>query len=183
MPREISSAQTFWARVRGDALSGDGSGDNASNPLAFEQFNRDIGALDSTAATSDTANTGLISLVKRLLLRVSNLHAVQCTGAHAGGTGDNAAVTGTIPAQAGKVIYVKGYSFSFGAAPGSAVNLSITSGGSNIVDIDVITGGPGPVPVGVAAAADTPVTYSLGASGTGGNVGRLKIYYAILDAI
>jgi len=71
MPRQISPGSTFWARLRGDALSGNGSGDDASNPLAFEQFNRDIGLTHDSAATSDTGAFSLIALFKRLLTRIS----------------------------------------------------------------------------------------------------------------
>jgi len=69
MPRQITPGSTFWARLRGDALSGNGSGDDDSNPLAFEQFNRDIGQTGDAAATTDTGSFSLIALAKRALSR------------------------------------------------------------------------------------------------------------------
>lgn len=73
MPRQISPESNFWARLRGDALSGNGSGDDAANPLAFEQFNRDIGQTSDASATSDTGTFSLIALFKRSLTRLTIL--------------------------------------------------------------------------------------------------------------
>ena len=184
MPRQITSGSSFWARLRGDALSGDGSGNDVSNPLAFEQFNRDIGQLSDTAATSDAGTFSLIALFKRSLLRLSNIYKVTCTGTYAGGVADNAAVTGTIAAPgAGKFIFIKSVAFSYGATPSAVRNLTVTATSENIVDMGVTTGGPGPVPVGVGAAENTAITYSLPASGTAGVFGRLRIYHVTLDVI
>ena len=72
MPRQITAGSSFSARLRGDALSGNGSGDDASNPLAFEQFNRDIGQASDAAATSDTGTFSLIALFKRLLQKMTS---------------------------------------------------------------------------------------------------------------
>ena len=72
MPRQITAGSSFWARLRGDSLSGNGSGDDVSNPLAFEQFNRDIGQTSDAAATSDGGTFSLIALFKRLLQKVSS---------------------------------------------------------------------------------------------------------------
>jgi hypothetical protein len=72
MPRQITAGSSFWARLRGDGLSGNGSGDDAANPLAFEQFNRDIGQTADVAATSDTGDFSLIALFKRLLQKVTS---------------------------------------------------------------------------------------------------------------
>jgi hypothetical protein len=184
MPRQISPGSSFWARLRGDALSGNGSGDDSSNPLAFEQFNRDIGQSSDTAATSDTGTFSLISLFKRLLARVSNVHAVLCTGTWAGSTGDNAAASGTIPAPgAGFATFIKGYTFSYSAAIPAPRNLTITDTSGNIVDVDVTAAGPGPVEVGELAATNAAVTFSLPASGTAGVIGRIRIYYTTLAVI
>jgi hypothetical protein len=72
MPRQITAGSSFWARVRGDTLSGNGSGEDESNALAFEQFNRDIGQASDAAATSDGGTFSLIALFKRLLQKVSS---------------------------------------------------------------------------------------------------------------
>jgi hypothetical protein len=184
MPRQISPGSSFWARLRGDALSGNGSGDDASNPLAFEQFNRDIGQTNDSAATSDTGTFSLISLFKRLLVRLSNIHAVQCTGTWAGSTGDNAAASGTIPAPGpGLAIYIKGYTFSYSAAIPAPRNLTISDTSGNIVDVDVTAAGPGPVQVEELTAANAAVTFSLPASGTAGVIGRIRVYYTTVAVI
>jgi hypothetical protein len=143
-----------------------------------------VGAPADAAATSDTGSFSLIALVKRSLLRLSNIYAVLCTGSRSGGTADNAAVTGTISAPgAGLYIWIRGYSFSFSANPSAARTLTITSGGVDLVNVDVTTGGVGPVLIGVPAAANTAVTFSLAASGTAGNVGKLTIYHTTLSVI
>ena len=72
MPRQITAGSSFWARVRGDTLSGNGSGEDESNALAFEQFNRDIGQTTDSAATSDDGAFSLLALFKRLLQKVSS---------------------------------------------------------------------------------------------------------------
>jgi hypothetical protein len=184
MPRQISPGSIFWARLRGDSLTGNNSGDDASNPLAFEQWNREIGLTNDAAATSDTGAFSLISLLKRLLIRISNVHAVLCTGTWAGGTGDNAAVSGTIPAPgAGLATYIKRYTVSYSAAISTPRNLTITDSSGNIVDVDFTAAGPGPVEVGELAATNAAVTFSLPASGTAGVIGRIRIYYTTLAVI
>lgn len=184
MPRQISPGSSFWARLRGDSLTGNNSGDDASNPLAFEAWNREIGLTNDSAATSDTGAFSLISLAKRLLVRISNIHAVQCTGTWAGNTGNNAAASGTIPAPGpGFAIYIKGYTVSYSAAISQPLNLTISDSSGNIVDVDFVTPGPGPVQVEELAAANTAVTFNLPASGTAGVIGRIRIYYTILAVI
>lgn len=71
MPRQVTPGSSFWARLRGDPLVGNGSGDDASNSLAFEQYNRDIGLLGEAAATADTGGFSLLSFVQRLLQRIT----------------------------------------------------------------------------------------------------------------
>ena len=140
-----------------------------------------IGFTNSSAATTDTGTFNLISLTKRALLRISNLHAVVATGSWAGGTGNNASVTGSIPAPgAGFAIYLKSVVFSFSASIPGPRNLTITNSLENVVDLEITSGGPGPVNIGDLCAENTAVTYTLPASGAAGNVGRLRIYYAIV---
>lgn len=120
----------------------------------------------------------------RSLLRLSNIYAVACTGSRVGGSADNAAISGTIPAPAtGQYIHLTGYSFSFSADPAEPKSLTISSGGQTLVDIDITTGGPGPVSINVSAPASTGVSFSLAASGAVGNVGKLNIYYTILSVV
>ena len=71
MPRHVTPGSSFWARLRGDPLVGNGSGDDAPNALAFEQFNRDIGLLGEAAATTDTGGFSLLSFFQRLLQRIT----------------------------------------------------------------------------------------------------------------
>jgi hypothetical protein len=112
------------------------------------------------------------------------MYAVQCTGGRSGGIADNAAVTGTIAAPgANSYIWIRGYSFSYSANPSAARTLTISSGGVDLVNIDVTTSGAGPVVIGVAAPANTAVTFSLAASGTAGNIGKLTIYHTVLSVI
>jgi hypothetical protein len=143
-----------------------------------------VGAPADAAATSDTGSFSLIAQAKRSLLRLSNIYAVLCTGSRSGGTADNAAVTGTITAPpAGQYVHVTGYSVSFSANPSAARALTITAGGVDLVNIDFTTGGAGPVSISVSAPANTAVTFSLAASGTAGNVGKLTIYHTTLSVI
>jgi hypothetical protein len=143
-----------------------------------------IGITNDAAATSDAGQFTLIALVKRSLLRLSNIYAVLCTGSRSGGTADNAVISGTITAPgAGQYIHFTGYSFSFSANPSAARALTITAGGSTLADIDVTTGGAGPVSISVSAPANTAVTFSLAASGTAGNIGKLSLYHTTLSVI
>jgi hypothetical protein len=113
-----------------------------------------------------------------------NLNASLCTGTWAGGVADNAAVSGTIPAPgAGKAIFFKNLTFSYGAAPPSVRVLTIAEGANNLVDFAITSGGAGFVSLGFAASPNTAATFSLPASGTAGVSGRLRIYYAIVDVI
>jgi hypothetical protein len=143
-----------------------------------------IGVTTTAAATSDTGASSLIALFKRLLVRISNIHAVQCTGTWAGNTGNNAAASGTIPAPGpGLATYIKGYTVSYSAAISQPRNLTISDSSGNIVDVDFVTPGPGPVQVEELAAANTAVTFNLPASGTAGVIGRIRIYYTTLAVI
>jgi hypothetical protein len=142
------------------------------------------GAPADAVATSDTGTASQTALYKRLLQRQSNVYAVQCTGSRSGGIADNAAVTGTIAAPgANSYIWIRGYSFSYSANPSAARTLTISSGGVDLVNIDVTTSGAGPVVIGVAAPANTAVTFSLAASCTAGNIGKLTIYHTVLSVI
>jgi hypothetical protein len=133
-------------------------------------------ATGSTFATAANQTTGNLSL--------ANLVAVNCTGTWAGGVADNAAVSGTIPAPgAGKTIFFKNLTFSYGAVPPSVRILTIAEGASNLVDFAITSGGAGFVSLGFAASPNTAVSFSLPASGTAGVFGRLRIYYAIVDVI
>jgi hypothetical protein len=143
-----------------------------------------LGATADTVATTDIGNFSWIRLFKRALQRISNIYAVQCTGDVVGGSGDNAAVTGTIAAPgAGKAIFIKGVFFSYGSHPASARVLSITSGGATLVDIAITSAGAGPMLISARAATNTAVAYTLPASGGAGNNGRLRISYSIVDVL
>jgi hypothetical protein len=144
-----------------------------------------VGAPADAAATSDSGTFSLVSLIKRSLLRLSNIYAVLCTGTRSGGApADNAVISGTITAPpAGQYIHFTGYSFSFSANPSAARALTITAGGATLADIDVTTGGAGPVSISVSAPANTAVTFSLAASGTAGNIGKLSLYHTTLSVI
>jgi hypothetical protein len=144
-----------------------------------------VGAPADAAATSDTGSFSLIAQAKRSLLRLSNIYAVLCTGTRSGGSpADNAVISGTITAPpSGQYIHFTGYSFSFSANPSAARALTITAGGSTLADIDVTTGGAGPVSISVSAPANTAVTFSLAASGTAGNIGKLSLYHTTLSVI
>jgi hypothetical protein len=71
MPRQITPGASFWVRLRGEAPTGNGSGDDAQNPLTYEQANSDLGRVGEQPATTDTGNFSLLSLFQRLLLRIS----------------------------------------------------------------------------------------------------------------
>jgi len=144
-----------------------------------------IGLPSDAAATSDAGTFSLIALVKRALRRLSNLHAVNCSVTRSGGApADNAVISGTITAPGpSQYIHLTGYSFSFSGNPSAARALTISAGGSILVDVDVITGGVGPVRLNVSAPANTAVTFSLAASGTAGNIGKLSLYHTNLSVI
>jgi hypothetical protein len=144
-----------------------------------------VGLTADAAATTDTGGFSLVALFKRSLLRLSNIYAVLCTGTRSGGgPANNAVISGTIAAPpTGQYIHFTGYSFSFSDNPGAARTLTITAGGATLADIDVTTGGAGPVSISVSAPANTAVTFSLAASGTAGNVGKLSLYHTTLSVI
>jgi hypothetical protein len=141
-----------------------------------------VGAADATAATSDTGTFPLISLIKRSLVRLSNLVSVTCTGLSVGGTADNAAISGAIAAPGiGKAIFIKSLIFSYGTAPSSARVVTLTSSGNDLVNFAVTSAGAGFVTIGVQAPTNTAIAYSFAAGGTSGVIGRFRIYYSIVD--
>ena len=114
----------------------------------------------------------------------SNLNTVLCGGLFAGGVADNAAISGIIPAPgAGKSIFLKSLTFSYGATPPSQRIFTVTAASSNLVDFAITAAGAGFVNIGVAAPDNTAVTFSLPASGTAGAFGRLRIYYSVIDIL
>lgn len=114
----------------------------------------------------------------------SNLNAVFCSGLFAGGVADNAAINGTIPAPgAGKAIFIKNITFSYGATPASVRILTVTAAGNDLVNFGITAGGAGFVSLGVAAPDNTAVTFSFPASGAPTVFGRLRIYYSVVDVL
>jgi hypothetical protein len=141
-----------------------------------------VGTPSDSAATTDTGTFNLTRLVKRALQRLSNLHAVVATGSWAGGSANNASVTGSIVEPgAGNAIYLKSVVFSYSASVSGPRNLTVTNALGNVVDLDVTSGGPGPVNIGHLCTENTAVTFTLPASGESDNFGRLRIYYAIVS--
>jgi hypothetical protein len=150
-------------------------------PAAPEYYNATTNAVIAAPAPADLGPIASSSNVMHL----SNIYAVLCTGTRSGGApADNAVISGTITAPpAGQYIHFTGYSFSFSANPSAARALTITAGGATLADIDVTTGGAGPVRISVSAPANTAVTFSLAASGTAGNIGKLSLYHTTLSVI
>lgn len=154
--------------------------------LGQQSIANSVSIVPATGATVPVSSTTLATAANQLshdaFLR--NLNAVLATGVWAGGVADNAAISGTIPAPgAGKAIFFKNLTFSYGAAPTGPRVLTISEGASDIVNFAITAGGAGFVPIGEAAAANTAVTFSLPASGTAGVISRLRIYYSIVDVI
>jgi hypothetical protein len=71
MPRQITPGASFWVRLKGEVPTGDGSGDDAQNPLTYEQANSDIGQVGDQPASADSGSFSLLSLFQRLLLRIT----------------------------------------------------------------------------------------------------------------
>jgi hypothetical protein len=150
-----------------------------------------VGAPANAAATSNTGTFSLIALVKRALVRIdvintvlSSLEAAENSTTFVTGTGDNAAVTGTLspPGEFFKYKLVA-YTASYSASPSAARNLTVTAGGQTPVNVDITVGGPAPVHIGVTLAQNQGVAYTLPASGTAGVIGRFTLYYTILPVM
>ena len=170
-----------------EALNAAVSAINAKfSALGQQTIANSVSVVPATGATVPVSSTTLATAANQTsqTTRLTNLNAVLATGTWAGGTADNAAVTGTIPAPgANKAIFFKNLTFSYGSAPTAPRVLTVSEGASDIVNFAITAAGAGFVPIGVAAAVNTAVTFSLPAAGTAGVTGRLRIYYSIVDAI
>ncbi len=143
-----------------------------------------VGAPADAAATSNTGPFSLISLVKRSLRQLSNIHSVLCNSQVAGQFANNLAIGLTIAAPGvGRRIAISSIVFSYSATPTTPREINIQSAGSALFITLVTTAGPGPININVRAPENTAVTISMDASGTAGNVGVLQVYYADVEVI
>ena len=87
----------------------------------------------------------------------------------------NTAATVTIAAsQAGRRV-IRAVVWSYSATP-TGGRLTITDGGTTILDIDITVGGPGPVPLEYVAGVNAAVVVTLAAGG-GSVVGKLSVIH------
>lgn len=154
-----------------------------------------FGTATDISATTDTANTGFISLTKRLLekltagigllvngtsVSLSNPLPIHRTSRSLAGTNyataTNAAATVTYAAVAGQSNIISGIMFSYSATP-TAGSITVTDGATTVLSADIISGGAGFIPFDapVRGSTNTPLTITLSAGGTG-VIGKVSVF-------
>jgi len=141
-----------------------------------------VGAPADAAATSNTGTFSLIALIKRGVRQLSNLHEVNCNSKSLFNFADNANISLVIPAQgANTAIVITTIVASFGLRPSAGRPINVVEGSTIALATSLSEAGIAPINFRYTAAANTALTVSLGASGAGGNIGSINVFYSVIN--